>query len=87
MEIKKKQPRAISEIKFEMLMMERMLDEYEAIAPLHAVKEFKEMLKSESQMFKNLSQTRLLRAVLKRRLLESLAGEKAYWEERLERLA
>ncbi len=83
----KKQPRPISEIKFEMLMMERMLDEYEAIAPHHAVKEFKEMLQSERHMFKNLPQTRLLRAVLKRRLLEALAGEKAFWEERLERLA
>ena len=83
----KKQPRSISEIKFEMLMIERMLNEYEAIAPRHEVKEFKEMLQSERQMFKNLSQTRLLRAVLKRRLLESLASEKAYWEERLERCA
>ena len=83
----KKQPRPISEIKFEMLMMERMLDEYEAIAPRHEVKEFKEMLQDERHMFKNLSSTRLLRAVLKRRLLESLASEKAYWEERLERCA
>ena len=83
----KKQPRPISEIKFEMIMMERMLNEYEAIAPRHKVKEFKEMLQSERHMFKNLSQTRLLRAVLKRRLLESLASEKAYWEERLERCA
>ena len=83
MEFKKKQPRAISEIKFEMLMMERMLNEYEAIAPRHEVKEFKEMLQSERQMFKNLPQTRLLRAVLKRRLLESYARERAFWVERL----
>ena len=79
----KKQPRPISEIKFQMLMMERMLDEYEAIAPMHEVKEFKEMLKSEHQMFKNLSQTKLLRAVLKRRLLESLAAEREFWKQRL----
>ena len=83
----KKQPRPISEIKFEMLMMERMLNEYEAIAPRHEVKDFKESLKSDRMMYKNLSQTRLLRAVLKRKLLEALSNEKAYWEERLARMA
>ena len=83
----KKQPRPISEIKFEMLMMERMMNEYEAIAPRHEVKDFKETLMSERAMFKNLTQTRLLRAVLKRRLMEALAQEKAYWEERLASIA
>ena len=79
----KKQPRPISEIKFEMLMMERMLNEYEAIAPRHEVKDFKERLKSERYMFKNLSQTRLLRAVLKRLLLETLSNERTFWTKRL----
>jgi len=79
----KKQPRPISEIKFEMLMMERMLNEYEAIAPRHEVQDFKDSLQSERMMFKNLPQVRLLRAVLKRRLVEALNAEKAYWEARL----
>ena len=79
----KKQPRPISEIKFEMLMMERMLNEYEAIAPRHEVKDFKESLQSERMMFKNLPQVRLLRAVLKRKLLTALSNEKAFWEARL----
>ena len=78
----KKQPRPISEIKWEMLMMERMLNEYEAIAPRHEVKDFKESLKSDRMMFKNLPQVRLLRAVLKRKLLEALNAEKAFWTKR-----
>ena len=80
---KKKQPRPISEIKFEMLMLNRMMDEYAAIAPRNDVRDFRDGLDSERHMFKNLTQTRLIRAVLKRRLMDSLNAEKAYWTKRL----
>ena len=80
---KKKQPRPIAEIKFEMLMLNRMLNEYAAIAPENDVRDFSDRLKSERQMYKNLSQTRLIRAVLKRRLMSALNAEKAYWTKRL----
>ena len=79
----KKQPRPISEIKFEMLMMERMLSEYEAIAPLHEVKELKEKMKSERYMFKNLPMLRLYRATLKTRLIKTYADEREFWKKRL----
>ena len=79
----KKQPKPIAEMKYEALIMERMLNEYEAIAPRHEVKDFKESLKSDRMMYKNLSQTRLLRAVLKRKLREARSNEKAYWTERM----
>ena len=80
---KKKQPRPISEIKFEMLMMERMLNEYEAIASMHEVKEFKESLANERRLFKNLPLVRLMRATLKRRLMATYAAEREFWEKRL----
>jgi hypothetical protein len=76
---KKKQPRPISEIKFEMLMLDRMMDEYAAIAPENDVRDFRDGLDSERHMFKNLPQTRLIRRVLKRRLMDALNTEKAYW--------
>ena len=69
MNFKKKQPRPISEVKFEMLMMERMLNEYEAIAPLHEVKSFKEKMASERYLTKNLPLLRLMRATLKTLLM------------------
>lgn len=64
-----------------MLMLNRMLDEYAAIAPRHEVKEFEAQL--EKELIKTLGQRRLMRSVLKRRLLDALNAEKAYWTERM----